>query len=85
MSELNWKWNVDYMSYMQLEPLIQKEGYTNVKCMLYWNPRFSFARGLRPLNCDADLLKFIEDINGIGIELVYVYVEHSIDNFDIID
>lgn len=74
---------VYYMYCMQSESLIQKEGYT--KCMWYWNLIFSFVRGLRPLNCDVGVLEFIEDINAIGIELVGVYVEHSVDNHDIIN
>lgn len=51
----------------------------------YWNPIFSVARGLRRQDYDADMLKFIEDINAIVIELVDVYVEHSVDNPDIIN
>ncbi|KAI5397952.1 hypothetical protein KIW84_063676 [Lathyrus oleraceus] len=75
-SEMNWKWDVDYMSYMQLEEMIGNEGYTNIKCLWYWNLRFGFNRDLRPINCDVDILKFIEDAN--GFELIYVYVEHTI-------
>ncbi|KAI5431142.1 hypothetical protein KIW84_035341 [Lathyrus oleraceus] len=45
--------------------------------------RFSFSRGLRPINCDADVLKLIEDLS--GIDLVDLYVEHTIDKPEIID
>ncbi|XP_058733531.1 uncharacterized protein LOC131605157 [Vicia villosa] len=45
--------------------------------MWYWNPKFSFSRGLRPLNCDKDVLKFVDDIK--GFQLVDVYVEHTIE------
>lgn len=31
------------------------------------------------------MLKFIEDINGFGVEFVDVYVEHYVDNPNIID
>ncbi|CAI8615409.1 unnamed protein product [Vicia faba] len=65
------------MSYMNLKNLIKDEGYRNIKCTWYWNPKYSFSRGLRPLNCDSDVLKFAEDIK--GFELVDVYVEHSIE------
>lgn len=54
--EMNQEWDVDYMYYMLLEDMIKKQGYTNVRCMWYWNPKFSFARGLRPLNYDGDML-----------------------------
>ncbi|XP_058784528.1 uncharacterized protein LOC131659338 [Vicia villosa] len=83
VSEMNWEWDVDYISYMQLEGLIRNEGYMNIKCMWYWNPKFSFSRGLRPLNCDADVVKFVADVS--GYELVDVYVEHSIGILDVID
>ena len=77
VSELDWKWDTNYMSYMDLENLIKEEGYMNIKCMWYWNPKYSFSRGLRPLNCDSDVLKLAEDNK--GFELVDVYVEHSIE------
>lgn len=70
MREISWNWDVDYMIYMQLETLIKNEGYKNMKCIWYCNPRFTFARGLRPLSCDVDVLKFVEDVN--GYELVDV-------------
>lgn len=38
---------------------------------------------IRPLNCNVDVLKFIEGINGVGF--IDVYVEHYVDNPDIID
>ncbi|XP_058784868.1 uncharacterized protein LOC131659733 [Vicia villosa] len=65
------------MSYMDLENLIKDEGYRNIKCIWYCNPKFCFSRGLRPINCDNDVLKFYKDIK--GFELVDVYVEHSIE------
>ncbi|CAI8610236.1 unnamed protein product [Vicia faba] len=75
--ELDLKCDTDYMSYMDLENMIKEEGYMNIKCMWYWNPKYSFSRGLRPLNCDSDVLKLAEDIKGFN--LVDVYVEHSIE------
>ncbi|XP_058742388.1 uncharacterized protein LOC131614867 [Vicia villosa] len=77
VSEMDWLWDTDYMSYMQFEKLIRKEGYRNIKCMWYWNPKYSFGRGLRPLNCDGDVLKLIEDLK--GFDLVDVYVEHTVE------
>ncbi|XP_058725212.1 uncharacterized protein LOC131596548 [Vicia villosa] len=86
VSEMDWLWDTDYMSYMQFEKLIRKEGYRNIKCMWYWNPKYSFSRGLRPLNCDGDVLKLIEDLKGFA--LVDVYVEHTVEvlgDEDIVD
>jgi len=59
--------------------MIKSEGYKSIRCLWYWNLGFSFARGLRPLNGDVDVLNFIEDIN--GFDLVNVYVENSTNNF----
>ncbi|XP_058747460.1 uncharacterized protein LOC131620408 [Vicia villosa] len=86
VSEMDWLWDTDYMSYMQFEKLIRKEGYRNIKCMWYWNPKYSFSRGLRPLNCDGDVLKLIEDLK--GFDLVDIYVEHTVEvlgDEDIVD
>lgn len=44
---------------------------------------FSFSHDLRPLNCDDDVLKLIEDVN--RFELVVVYVEHTIGKPDVVD
>ena len=52
------------MSYMQLENLIEKQGCRDIKYTWYRNPKFSFARDVRPLNCDDDLLQFVKDVNG---------------------
>ncbi|XP_058734718.1 uncharacterized protein LOC131650444 [Vicia villosa] len=32
VSELDWEWDTDYMSYMDLEASIKDEGYINIKC-----------------------------------------------------
>lgn len=63
--------------------MIRNEGYRNVKCVWYWNPKYRFFRGLRPINSNANVLKFVEDAN--GFELVDVYVEYSIGNPEVID
>lgn len=55
----------------------------DIKCMWYWNLRYSFSRGLRFVNCDGDVLKFVEDVK--GFDLVDAYVEHSIGNHEVID
>ncbi|KAI5384741.1 hypothetical protein KIW84_071661 [Lathyrus oleraceus] len=39
--------------------------------------------GLKPLSCDVDVLKLTEDPS--GFDLVDLYVEHEVDNPDIID
>ena len=44
---------------------------------------FIFSRGLKPINYDANMLKFVKDIN--GFELVDVYVDHSIGNPEMVE
>ncbi|XP_058753082.1 uncharacterized protein LOC131626267 [Vicia villosa] len=78
-----WNWDVDYLSYMSLEKLILNEGYASIKCLHYWHPKYSFSRCLRPLNCDADVVKFVEDVK--GFDLVDVYVEHSVEEPELVD
>lgn len=48
-----------------------------------WNPKFSFSRGLRPLNNDNDVMQFAKYV--IGSEVIDVYVDHIIDNPEIMD
>ncbi|CAI8609224.1 unnamed protein product [Vicia faba] len=83
VTKISWKIDVGYISYIDLEALIQSEGYFNMKSIWYWNPRFRFSRGLRPLNNDADVLKLIEDI--CEFDLVDLYVEHGVNNPDVTD
>ncbi|XP_058784836.1 uncharacterized protein LOC131659698 [Vicia villosa] len=83
VTEMKWGWDVDYISYMQIQGMIKSEGYANIKCLWYWNPAYSFARGLRPLNNDTDVLQFSKDVE--GYEVVDLYVEHSIEIPDIVD
>ncbi|XP_058725528.1 uncharacterized protein LOC131596807 [Vicia villosa] len=82
-SEMNWDWDVDLMSYMEIEKMIKNEGYCNIRCLWYWNPKYAFSRGLRPLNDDKDVLKFMEDIR--GYKLIDVYVEHKVEEVNIED
>ncbi|KAI5404841.1 hypothetical protein KIW84_051852 [Lathyrus oleraceus] len=76
VTEMNWRWHVDYMSYMELKDMIKSEGYINIKCLCYWNPAYSFSRGLRPLNNDQDVLQFSKYV--VGYDVIDVYVEHSV-------
>ncbi|KAI5419925.1 hypothetical protein KIW84_043910 [Lathyrus oleraceus] len=71
------------MACMDLERLVKNEDYSNIRCMWYWNPRFSFSRGLRPLNNDNDVLIFSKDV--IEYEEIVVYVEHNVEIPEIID
>ncbi|XP_058722170.1 uncharacterized protein LOC131593622 [Vicia villosa] len=80
---MDWDWDVDLMSYMDLESVIKSQGYGNIKCLWYWNPVLSFTRGLRPLNNDQDVLNFIEDVKGHNI--VDVYVEHPVEIPDFVE
>lgn len=69
---------MDKISHKQLVDLIKSEEYKSITYLWYWNLGFSFARGLRPLNNDVDVLNFIEDISGFNV--ADVYVKHSVDN-----
>lgn len=80
---MNWSWDVDYMSYTQLESLIKSKGYKDIRCIWYWDPKYSFSRGLRPLNNDNDVLPFSKDV--IGFELIDVYIEYNVDNLEMMD
>jgi hypothetical protein len=78
IDERDLNWNVDMLSYMEIDGLVKSLGYSSFKCLWYCDPRLSFSRGLRPLNKDNDVLKFIGDVK--GFEIVDVYVEHKVDN-----
>jgi hypothetical protein len=78
IDERDLNWNVDMLSYMEIDGLVKSLGYSSFKCLWYCDPRLSFSRGLRPLNKDNDVLKFIGDVK--GFEVVDVYVEHNVDN-----
>ncbi|KAK2416396.1 hypothetical protein QL285_038793 [Trifolium repens] len=78
IDERDLNWNVDMLSYMEIDGLVKSLGYSSFKCLWYCDPRLSFSRGLRPLNKDNDVLKFIGDVK--GFEVVDVYVEHKVDN-----
>ncbi|CAI8607876.1 unnamed protein product [Vicia faba] len=79
---MDWNWDVDLISNMQIEKIIKSEGYDNIRCIWYWNSKFSFALGLKPLNNDKDVLTFIEDVK--GFKVVYIYVEHNVHILEII-
>lgn len=54
-----------------------------MKCLWYVNPRFSFARGLKSIENDVDILKLAEDVK--EYDLVNVYGKHGVDISDIVD
>ncbi|KAI5428147.1 hypothetical protein KIW84_033232 [Lathyrus oleraceus] len=83
VSEMNWKWDVELMSYMDLKSLIKSEGYKGIRCMWYWNSRFNFSCDLRLLNNDNDALQFAKDV--IGFEVMDVYVEHNVEILETVD
>ncbi|KAI5440635.1 hypothetical protein KIW84_010204 [Lathyrus oleraceus] len=83
VTEMNYSWDVDYMSYMDLKAMMKSESYVNIKCLWYWHLAYSFSRGLRPLNNDQDVLQFSKDV--IGYDVIDVYVEHNLGILQIID
>lgn len=66
------------MCYMQIEELIKGEKYCNIKCLWYWNPNFSFSRGLQPLNNDNDVLRFAQGVR--GFKIIGVCVEQKVED-----
>lgn len=78
VDEMNWSWDVDLMSHMQITKMVKSLGYMSFKRLWYQHPKYSFTRGLRPLNNDEDVLKFAEDVKGFNV--IDVFVEHCIDN-----
>lgn len=82
VDELNWKWDVDLMLYMEIFEVIKSSGYTRVKCMWYHDLKFSLECWLRPIIKDKDVLKFGEGMK--GYDYVDIYVEHIVDEPNII-
>ncbi|KAI5441136.1 hypothetical protein KIW84_010557 [Lathyrus oleraceus] len=76
VDELNWKWEVDLMSYMEIFRVIKSLCYARVKCMWYHDMKFSLERGIRTINNDKDVLKFGEDMKGYDYN--DIYVEHIV-------
>ncbi|KAI5448203.1 hypothetical protein KIW84_015576 [Lathyrus oleraceus] len=77
VEEMNWKCDMDFMSYIKTFKDINKLGYVRIKYMWYHDPKFSFKCELRPLNNDTYVLKFGEDMNGHDVS--NIYVKHIID------
>ena len=70
--EEEWGWDVDTMSYIDFMKLINSLGYKSFKCLWYRDPRKELSRGLKPLNCDSDILQLAEDFSGFDVVEVYV-------------
>ncbi|RDY08709.1 hypothetical protein CR513_07035, partial [Mucuna pruriens] len=71
------RWALDEMSYIDITKLIKSIGYVYFKSLWYQHLRLSLSQGLKPLNCDGDVLKFVEDVK--TFEVVSVFVKHLID------
>nr|XP_012570379.1 uncharacterized protein LOC105851929 [Cicer arietinum] len=83
VDEMNWSWDVDLMSHMQMTKLVKSLGYMSIKCLRYQHPKYLFTCELRPLNNDDDVVKFVEDVKVFNV--IDVFVEHYIDNSIISD
>ena len=70
--EEKWGWDVDTMSYIDFTKVINSLGYKSFKCLWYRDPRKALCRGLKPLNCDSDILQLAEDVSGFDVVEVYV-------------
>ena len=73
---------MDFMCYMDFMKVVKELGYVRIKGMWYHHLKLSLARGLRPLNNDADVLKFGEDMK--GYDLGNIYVEHVVDEPEVL-
>ena len=60
VEELEWEFDVDFMCYMDFMKVVKELGYVRIKGMWYHHPKLSLARGLRPLNNDADVLNSVK-------------------------
>ena len=70
--EEEWGWNVDTMLYIDFTKVINSLRYKSFKCLWYRDPRKALCRGLKPLNCDYDILQLTEDVSGFDVVEVYV-------------
>ncbi|KAH1198953.1 hypothetical protein GmHk_18G052422 [Glycine max] len=81
--EEEWGWNVDTMLYIDFTKVINSLRYKSFKCLWYRDPRKALCRGLKPLNCDYDILQLTEDVS--GFDVVEVYVDEGGDEVVVID
>ncbi|CAK8534364.1 unnamed protein product [Lathyrus sativus] len=82
VDEMNWKWDVDLISYMEIFEVIKSLSYVRAKCIWYHDPKFSLERRLRPMNNDKDILKFGEDMK--GYDYADIYVDHIVDEPEVV-
>ncbi|KAH1260879.1 hypothetical protein GmHk_02G003885 [Glycine max] len=81
--EEEWGWNVDIMSYIDFMKLINSLGYKSFKCLWYRDPQKALSRGLKPLNCDFNILQLAEDV--FGFDVVEVYVDQEVDEQGLVE
>ncbi|KAJ1426649.1 hypothetical protein SESBI_10150 [Sesbania bispinosa] len=77
VEETNWGWDIDEISYIEITKLVKSLGYATFKSLWYRQPEYEISNGLRPLNCDADVLRFARDVENASI--VCLYVDHLVD------
>jgi len=56
MEDMNCGWDVNAVSYMNISKLIEILRYSDFKSLYHRHPKLALSRGLRPLNCEADVL-----------------------------
>ncbi|KAJ1375315.1 hypothetical protein SESBI_51138, partial [Sesbania bispinosa] len=77
VEETNWGWDINEISYIEMTKLVKGIGYASFKSLWYWDPKCDFSEGLKPLNCDKDVLKFSETVE--GLDVINVFIEHLVD------
>jgi hypothetical protein len=70
-------WDIDEISSIEVGKLVKSLGYLSFKCLWYKDPHVEGVYGIKPLNCDADILQFLKDVKQQG--QVDVYVEHHVE------
>ena len=60
------------MSYIDFTKMINSPRYKSFKFLWYRDPRKALCRGLKPLNCDSDILQLVEDVSSFDVVEVYV-------------
>lgn len=75
--EMEYGWDVDEISSIELDKQLKLIGYGSYKCLWYRHPERDLSNGLRELNNDQDVRRFNDDVKGHS--LVDVYVEHLIE------
>lgn len=57
-------WDIDEISTIELDKILNTIGYQSYSCLWYRQPWKDLSNGLKPLNNDQDVVRFIQDVRG---------------------